>query len=81
MEGLPQKVPGKSCIYIYSAATFSVRQQVALAEWVLPKFIDEKTMVGFSHVCGMMCAVCFIVFLKSVSPVRPWPRPWKRTPL
>ena len=53
------------CLKLYSEATFSVRQQVALAEWVLPKFIDEKTMVGFSHVCGMMCAVCFIVFLKS----------------
>ena len=31
----------------------------------------------------MMCAVCFIVFLKSCvsCPSRPWPRPWNRTPL
>ena len=42
----------------------------------------EKLWGDFSQLCGIMCAVCFIVFLKSCvsCPSRRWPRPCNRIP-
>ena len=85
VQGLPQKVPGKSCIYwghFFSQAV-SCPGRPGLPAWNLTKFIDEKiTMVKCSQLCGMMCTVlCLSSFSSShVSTARLWLKASKRTP-
>ena len=66
VQGLPQEVPGKSRKswgHSFSQAV-SCPSRVSLAAWNQDLKMARTTR-RCSHVCGIMCAVCFIMFLKS----------------
>ena len=80
VQGLPQKVPCKSCLN--SRATFLDRQPwQSGSSCMKPEFIDEKNYGDTCRNFAVWCVLCAsLCFSSHVSPARPWPRPFNKTP-